>query len=263
MPEAGGIIAVSRDYITTLQSRYPRLAHVPSLVLPFGAAEADFATVRKKPQANPFFEPNSDLVHGVYVGRAGGDMEPSLKIIFSALRRGLEQAPQLFSRLRLHFIGTDYAPDDRRRKTVEPVAAEFGLTHQVTEHPQRVPYFQALQLLLDADFLLMPGSDDPQYTASKIFPYILARKRILAVFHERSSICDIIRRTRAGFVLPFDPQRTTDYASDLLPVWSDLLFALPSSPDTDWQEFKRYSAAGMVKQQCALFDAVISQTSAH
>ena len=260
MPQADGLIAVSQDYITTLQSRYPRLARVPCLVLPFGAAEADFAIVRKTPQPNPFFDASSNHFHGVYVGRGGADMGPSLKIIFGALRQGLDQEPELFSRLRLHFIGTSYAPDDRRQKTIEPIATEFGVAHQVLEHPQRIPYFQALQALLDASFLLVPGSDDPQYTASKIFPYILARKPILAVFHERSSVCSILRRTGAGSALSFDPAHPSDYSSDLLPIWSGLLHALPFSQQTDWHAFNRYSAAEMTRQQCALFDSVISQT---
>jgi hypothetical protein len=261
MPQADGLIAVSQDYIATLQARYPRLSQVPCLTLPFCAADTDFAAARKHPQPNPFFVPDSGETHGVYVGRGGADMAPSLRIIFSALRRGLEQEPELFSRLRLHFIGTDYAPDSRRRKTVEPVAAEFGVADRVAEHPQRVPYFQALQILLDAGFLMVPGSDDPQYTASKIFPYILARKPLLAVFHERSSVCNILRRTGSGSLLAFDPEASSvDYAGELLPIWSSLLHKLPCSPETDWQEFNRYSAAEMVRQQCALFDDVISHT---
>ena len=76
IPEADGLIAVSQDYIDTLQARYPRLAHVPCLTLPFGAADTDFDAVLKHPQPNRFFDRDSGLIHGVYVGRGGADMAP-------------------------------------------------------------------------------------------------------------------------------------------------------------------------------------------
>jgi Glycosyl transferase 4-like domain len=261
MPEADGLIAVSEDYIHTLQARYPRLNHVPCMVLPFGASEADFAIVRKTPQLNPFFSAGSGHFHGVYAGRGGADMEPALRIIFGALRQGLSAQPEIFSRVRLHFIGTSYAADQRKQnKTIEPVARELGVADQVVEHPARVPYFQALQLLLDAGFLIVPGSDDSQYTASKIYPYILSRKPLLAVFHERSSVCDILRRTRAGTVVSFNSQNGGGGSVDsLYRAWGDLLRSLPCPPPTDWQEFRPYSAEEMVRKQCALFDAVIAR----
>jgi hypothetical protein len=76
----------------------------------------------------------------------------------------------LAEKLRLAFIGTDYAPKGRGRKTVEPLAAEAGIAAQVTEQTDRVAYFVALQSMRVADFVLMIGSDDAQYTASKAAP---------------------------------------------------------------------------------------------
>ena len=47
------------------------------------------------------------------------------------------------------------------------------------------------------------GSDDPGYTASKIYPYILAEKPLLAIFHEESSVVRILQETNAGTVVTF------------------------------------------------------------
>jgi hypothetical protein len=84
----------------------------------------------------------------------------------------------------------------------------MGVADHVLEHPQRVPYFEALQVLRDAHMLLLPGSDDPQYTPSKIYPYILARRPLLAVLHENSGACDVLRSTGAGTVATFGGGRT-------------------------------------------------------
>jgi len=252
MKETGGLIAVSASYIETLERRYPWLVDRPSLTLTFAASERDFEVVRANPQPNRFFIPNDGNIHGVYVGRGGSDMRRALEIIFAALRQGIKDNPKLFARLRLHFVGTDYARDDVARKTILPVAEVYGVEGYVAENPKRIPYFEALQLLLDADLLIMPGSDDPQYTASKIYPYIMARKPLLAVFHEKSSVCDLLQRTQAGSVLSF-----TTTTGQLLAEWERILEALPFTPQTDWKAFAPFTAKEMTRQQCRLFDQVV------
>jgi hypothetical protein len=260
MQATSGLIAVSADYIDTLRRRYTRLNNVPAAVLPFGAAESDFDVVRANPQGNRFFRCNDGKIHGVYLGRGGADMAPALRIIFKALKRGLQEKPDLYSRVKLHFVGTDYAPEYRARKTVEPVASELGMLAHVEEHPARIPYFEGLQLLLDSDFLIVPGSDDPQYTASKIFPYILARKPLLALFNEKSSVCDIVRRTASGEVLGFKPGVDSDsYCAEFYRVCTDILSRLPFEPRTDWGAFEAYTAREMARKQSELFDEVLEQ----
>lgn len=259
MQNTDGLLAVSADYIQVLTSRYPRLTNVPKTVLPFGAAESDFDMIRANSQPNRFFQPGDGKKHGVYLGRGGPDMAPALRIVFGALRRGIQQNPELFSKVRLHFVGTDYAPPDRARKTVEPIAEELGVLENVEEHPARVPYFEGLQLLLDSDFLIVPGSDDPQYTASKIFPYILARKPLLAVFHHRSSVCDLLRSTNAGKIVPFDPHRSAElYSSQLLESWISVLKEPQSEAEVNWNEFARYSELESARRQCEIFSQVES-----
>ena len=257
MKRVDGIVSVSRGYIRTLEDRYPWLAGKPTTVLPFGGAEEDFCAVRKQPQQNGFFDPHDGFIHGVYVGRGGHDMAHALRIIFRALKRGIETCPDLFSKVRLHFVGTDYACGDRARKTIEPVARECGVADRIQEWPLRIPYFQGLQLFLDSDFLVAPGSDDPQYTASKIYPYILARKPLLAVFHEASGVCDVLRATRAGELLSFNPEHPLETDIEhLLNIWSGILRKLPFKPLTDWTAFQPFTARRMAQSQCCLFDAV-------
>jgi hypothetical protein len=262
MKQADGIVAVSNGYIETLRERYPRLRHVPTKLLPFGAAPSDLEFVRQNPQPNRFFNAGDEFLHGVYVGRGGADMASAANVLFGALKLGLQENPDQFNRIRLHFVGTSYAADHRAEKTIEPLAHQFGVAQHVDESPQRVPYFQALQLLLDADFLVVPGSDDPQYTASKIYPYILSRKPMMALFHETSSVCDVLRSTGAGILIPLssDPSADRRFAYD---AWTRLLARLPSAPPTNWEMFKPYLAEEMTRQQCELFDQVLFRPEGH
>lgn len=255
MKEVDGLIAVSEDYIRKLRDRYPRLINIPSLTLPFAASEHDFEIVKANPQPNRYFTKGAGNINGVYVGRGGADMRKALEIIFGALQRGLFERPSLYKKIKLHFVGTDYARKELARKTIFPIAKSYGVDHLVAEDPERIPYFQGLQLLEDADFLIVPGSDDPQYTASKIYPYIMARKPLLAVFHEHSSVCQLLRRTNAGNVLAFNKDHTiAEVVGKLQPIMSEMLSNLPYIPKTNWEAFEPFTAREMTRKQCELFD---------
>jgi hypothetical protein len=256
MPAVDGLIAVSRAYIDTLAARYPSLERKPSVVLPFGAAQQDFDGVRWNPQANRFFDPADGKIHVAYVGRGGQDMWTALEMVFSALQTGLRESPEFFRRLRLHFIGTDYAPAGRSRKTIEPLADSMGVSDYVQERPERVPYFEALQILRDAHMLLLPGSNDPQYTPSKLYPYILAGRPLLAILHESSGACEVVRSTNAGRVVTFGG--TPCSPVDLYRTWREILGNLAVAPQTDWQAFAQFTAREMTRRQCEFFDRVVA-----
>jgi hypothetical protein len=259
MRHVSGLVAVSDDYITTLRRRYPWLAKIPAATVPFGGSADDFDVLKRRREPNRFFKSGDGYLHGVYVGRGGADMAMALRIIFGALRRGLDERPTLFSRVKLHFVGTDYAPPDRAQKSVESVAAEFGVASCIAEDPHRIPYFEALQLLVDADFLVVPGSDDPQYTASKIFPYLLADRPLLSVFHHRSSVCDILDSTRPGSLVRFGGDQSSGSTTEAAyEAWSALLAVPRGAVSTDQVSFTPHSANQKAKEQVELFDQVIA-----
>jgi hypothetical protein len=143
------------------------------------------------------------------------------------------------------------------------IAERMGVAAQVSEEPARLPYFEALQLLKDAHFLFVLGSDDPAYTASKIYPYILAKKPLFAIVHEHSTLVDVIRDTHAGTVATFGstssaPERAR-IAEQLATAWTDILEDPERSDGVDWSAFERYTAREMTRRQCELFDEVVAR----
>jgi hypothetical protein len=258
MREVAGLVTVSEAYHIDLRRRYPWIPESHCLTLPFGASAQDYAVAREAGLENPFFARGDGLIHGVYAGCLGTAMRFACESICRALRAGLRESPELFRRLRLHFVGTDYAAGDRARETIRPIAAELGVAEFVQEQPHRVPYFSALNLLQQADFLLVPGSSDSGYTASKLAPYILARKPLLAVFHECSSVCRVLRETGAGDVVTFaDVDDTEAIGARLQTAWTAMLRRLPCVPPTDWSAFEPYTAREMTRRMCGLFDRIV------
>ncbi len=257
--EAAHIVVVSPAYPELLRSRYPELNGKGFTVLPFAASERDFEFATASETSHGVFAINDGFIHWVYAGAAGAIMEKSIRSFFTALQSRVERDPQLANRLRIHFVGTDYAEASRAHKTVEPIAAEFELNGMVDERTDRLPFLTTLKLLRDADALLLFGSDDPSYTASKLFPYVMAHKPLLVVVHEESSVCEIVRKTRGGVLVTFTgEEKLSDIATRINSQWFE---GQPVSATTDWKEFERYTARSMTRSLCSVFAEVTGRTS--
>jgi hypothetical protein len=260
MQRVSQVVAVSAAYPEILRQRYTWLRPAQFTVLPFGAPESDFAQIPHLPVQQTLFDPKDGRQHWVYVGRGGPDMALALEGLFRGLQQIRSQIPHLTERLHLHFIGTSYAPAARATKTTEPIAAAQGVADLVTEHLQRVPYFNAQKLLTDSNVILLIGSADAKYTASKLYPAVLAKKPILAIFHQDSSVVDILEQTQAGTAITFNQHTSAQsLAQQLTPHLQQLLAQPPNiPPPTNWETFHPYTAQSMTKTLCQVFDRSIS-----
>ena len=250
MRHVSHVTSVSPAYPQILQQRYRWLHEDQFTVLPFGAPERDFELLPSLQVKQSIFDPGDRLQHWVYVGRGGSDMALALRALFAAIALERTQEPQKWESVRLHFVGTSYATEDRAVKTIEPVAIAAGIGDLVEEHPLRVPYFEALQILADSDAILLIGSDDPNYSASKIYPCILAQKPILAIFHQQSLVVDILHRTQAGQVVTFGNQ------NDLVGSLANSVRQLLTAPNQaiNWSAFEPYTARRMTEKLCQVFE---------
>jgi len=107
----------------------------------------------------------------------------TLEAVLQALQCALEQNYDCISRLRLHFIGTGSIPSDPSTYTVHLGADGFGLADLVREHPARVPYLDVLNHLKHAHAVLILGSSEPHYTASKVFQAVLSHRPVIGLLH--------------------------------------------------------------------------------
>ncbi len=252
--DAAGIIAVSSAYGPGLAARYPWFAADRVRVLPFGAAAADLEVARRHRPAQPLINFADGNFHLVYAGRCGPDMTISLTTIFRGFRLFLDSHPDQARRMRFHFIGTDYAPPPLGRMWAMPVAKAEGIADYVSEHCYRVPYFDALHYLLRADALIAVGSNDPSYSASKIFPYILAQRPMLVVFHHHSLVLAMARQMRCGVRFSFGDAGDTDrIAAEIHQQWF-VDGGCRHCELTDPKTFEPFTSLNMTRQLAGLMD---------
>ena len=252
------IINVSPEYPKVLMQRYSWLKQEQFTVLPFGAPEKDFEILPSLNIQQKIFDPNDGYQHWVYVGRGGQDMAFSLSSLFLAIQKHREQTPEAWQKIKLHFVGTKYSIFDNHRE-IEAIAKSYNIDDLVTEYPQRIPYFEALQVLKDCHAILIIGSDDSSYSASKVYPCILAKKAILAILHEQSLVVNVLESCQAGQVITFSDPAKTNLKDTLLTKIEWLLSQSQNHTSvTDWQAFQPYTAKEMTRQQCAIFDRYTS-----
>lgn len=247
-----GFTSVSPAYPQQLEARYPWLKNVPRLVQPFPGALRDFKRVMQSRGINKFFKVGDGKIHWVYIGVVIAGMYPALRALFSAIQTHMPEANK--ARLCMHFIGTSYAPSGDAVPSVLPLAREFGLGAQVLEQTERIPYVDALRCLRDADALLAVGSDDPGYTASKIYPYLLARKPLLAIYHANSSVTSLIGEVGGAVCVPMTvPLNHDDLVLVIAKRWlsaEQYNLTLP----LDEEAFAPYSDSGSARALCQFFD---------
>ena len=257
---AAAVTTVSAKYETDLRAKYPLLNQVPFHVIPFGGPEHDFEVLEKLDLQVPH-DKSAETQDWVYIGRAGVDMQFSLRAFFCSVKKSLDCNLIHRDSIRIRLFGTDYATAGNGIQWSTQAAEEFGLHSLVEEQPERIPYFETLHRLSHADSIFVPGSDDPGYTASKIYPYILANRPLLTIFHKNSSVNSVVNQTRAGVAVTFDENSTLEsVAEEAFERW----FATRSyleKPDTDWQKFEPYTAREMTKRLAQIFDQAARETT--
>jgi len=187
---ADAIVAVSQGTIDGIVERLPAAGRLPHGVIPIGFEPGDFESLRARPPMASHVHADG-LVHLCYVGTLLPAGFGTLRVVLRARARARRDDPAA-ARLRLHFVGTsNQSRSDAYR--VLPLARDCGVADVVTEVPGRLDYLDALSELTHASGILLLGSSEPHYTASKLYPALLAKRPILALFHEASSVVSILR----------------------------------------------------------------------
>lgn len=253
MKQVAGLVSVSENYIEILKDRYPQIEQIPAATITFGAFAPDLKiAARHQNEFERLLDP--DFKNIVYIGRGGMDMYNAIKPIFETLKKGLLDDFALFSRLKLYFIGTSYAPAGQGNQTIIPLAKQYGVEERVIEITGRIGYYHTLTTLHQADALFIPGSDDPQYTASKIYPYLLTNKPLLAIFNSHSSALSILDEFGVNHAYSYD--KTCDINLKIEDFLKGVIKKNIKEPDYNPHANEKYSAKMMAKRQCDLFNAV-------
>ena len=254
MKRVDGLIAVSNKYIIDLKNRYKEIKGVPAAAIPFGVFSRDMEIAQQNhSHFKNLLDPN--YINVVYIGRGGADMYNATSMLFEAIKTGMTNEPDIFGALKFYFIGTSYAPAGTGEETIMPLAKEFGVENSVIELTDRVSYYHTLAVLQNADALFIPGSDSPGYSPSKIYPYLLTHKPLIAIFKRTSNVVDMILECTSSVNLHTFPDDDVQSKSVYITLrnWGMKLLLPVALTDG----FNHYHAKNLTRLQTELFACAI------
>ncbi|WP_157100552.1 glycosyltransferase [Rhodoplanes sp. Z2-YC6860] len=249
----------SADFVTSVSDiqnaemagRYPWLDASKMAAIPIGGDPDDFRVLDVGTEDISF---PTDMINFSYVGTFLPRAEPLVRVLFRAYSRLRRLEPTLAANIRLNFIGTSNQSNDVTKRVL-PVAESEGVANAVSETPHRIPYLQALSALKRSHALLLIGSDEPHYTASKIYPALMSERPYLSFFHRASSAHSILSRARGGRALSFADR--DELVSSEVP-FSEALRDLALHPNSfgiaDPSAYEAYQADNVACQFAAIFD---------
>ena len=246
MKNCDGLISVSKTYLDELTSRYPQLEQIPKSVITFGYSEIDQQTANKIIVQH---DKNKGQFSLLYTGVLGSMMLRSLNVLFGALKQSLT----FKDKFELKFVGTSYAPGKTAKKTAEPVFKKYDLQSNITEETNRIGLLETIRSLQNADGLVIIGTDDPAYTASKIYPYLQSRKPILAILHPDSVAYHFLKTVSNAIVIKLSAslEETSQQISEYLQR-----VMLKQALHLNESIFESFSAKRLTEKQVELFNAV-------
>jgi hypothetical protein len=189
---ADAITAVSERTIAEAFARHGRRPPAACVELPIGWEPADWQDV---PVAPRFFDEPG--IHICYIGT----LLPAGIVVADAFLRALrlvfDRSPELRTQLVLHFIGTSNEARADAPARLLPLAAAHGVADVCREHPGRVPFRIAAGLSRHAAALLILGSTEPHYNASKLYTSLAAQRPLFALMHRHSPTSVVLESSLA------------------------------------------------------------------
>jgi hypothetical protein len=166
-----------------------------------------------------------------------------IKLLFKAIKAKVDRG-QWDGRKQFFFLGTGlYAGT-----TISDYAKQYGIESIVHEIRERFPFLQILNFLSAAYAIMIIGSTEKHYTASKTYQALLSKRPVLGIFHRKSSAVKVMEECNASSLLILYTEEAT--AESLIKDISDKLTQLLSN-NIDWQpkleNLNKYSAKASAK----------------
>ncbi len=256
--KADAVVSVSEGANEELRARYPWLAGRRTAAIPIGGDARDFEYLARNPPAHRQVALGDSMANLCYVGTVLPRAGPVVDTLLRAIAHLRERHPDVLANVRFHFVGTSNQPDGREAYAVRDRARAAGIGDLVVETPQRVSYLEALSILGGARGILLIGSDEPHYTASKIYPGILSGRPLLGLFHRASSAAQVLRACGNALVYDFSGHDELNaLVSTVAAGLKQLLLRREPLPPPNPDGFAPYTAQRTTRCFAELFDDIL------
>jgi hypothetical protein len=261
---AGGVTGVAPEYYAGVLARHPHLRRRPSAGIPYGGEALDHEAIACNGHQPALVDSLGlhDRLVMVYAGALLPRAHGTLRALLKACRSWVESGDAAAQKLTLLFVGTGARPNDAGSGLVAPIARQCGAEHFVIEVAERQSYLDVLTLLHHAQGVLILGSSDAGYTASKTFQALHAGRPILALLHGGSSAAAILRGMPGTSLVAFSDERPVASCDAEIRAGLSAVAGAGTEPvDRDLALLEPYSAREMARRLAGFFNEVLASRS--
>jgi hypothetical protein len=189
----------------------------------------------------------------VYAGAFLPNSHLFIKALFKVIKQ-MKEKGNWNKRKQLFFLGTG----NYTGTTIGSYAKEFGIDDLVHERKERYPFLHILNYLSSAYAVMIIGSTEKHYTASKTFQSLLSKKPVFGILHQESSAAAIMKECRAdNFLVRYNEKKNL---SGLEVQISDKLNALIRE-NNSWEPYlgslAKYSSKASAKAFAEKLDEIL------
>jgi hypothetical protein len=169
-----------------------------------------------------------------------------MNLLFQSLKE-MKINSEMPPSVKIYFIGTGAYEGE----SIQKMSREMGIEELIEEKRERLPYLSILHFLKNAHGVMVIGSTEPHYTASKIYQALLSSRPVMAILHCRSQAYEVLREVKGdNFTIAFD-KADESLKPEIKEKFKRLLSA-PADWTPDLQGLTKYSAnesAGMLARE--------------
>lgn len=254
------VTSVSPTQNAEMAARYDWIDRNRMAAIPIGGDPQDYEALRDVQVGEEGLGLTKGYINLSYVGTIWPPVVDTVRTLLRAAARLRLDNPAIYNSIRLNFIGTTANSNDTSGYRVLPLAEAEGVADIVREVPQRIPYLNALSAQAHSDGILMLGSAEPHYTASKIYSVLMSGRPFLSVFHRKSSAHEILLKAGGGLALGFgDLAELAVLEKPLADALAQLATAPGALGQVDRAAYKPYGACAIAQQFGNIFDQLTDE----
>lgn len=249
------ITGVSTSYYQPVLDRNFKNRFIPHVGMPYGFDPADHKIYIDK-ITYPWSK-DSSIIPYVYAGAFLPQSYLFIEALFEAIYKLKEIEKRLLPPIRFYFLGTGYY----KGTTIAEYAEKKGLSNIVIEIKERLPFLHIQQFLRNASGIIIIGSTEKHYTASKTFQCLLANRPIWAILHEESSAAQILSECKADQYLALykDDMNKNDINKIVYTTFSKYLDGFLQSWNPNLASLEQYSAKQSAKILVEAIEQIIKK----
>lgn len=250
--KAALISGVSTSYYQAVLDRHFKGQAITHVGMPYGFDPADHQ-IDLGGITYPWSK-NPEVIPYVYAGAFLPQSYRFIEALFSVVQK-IEAQGQWDSRKKLYFLGTGAYGGT----TIQEYAQRYGIAQHVVETRSRFPFLHIQQFLRKAAGVMIIGSTEAHYTASKTFQCLLSGRPVWAVFHEESSAAEVMAACKADrYLARYNPEMGMETIEAMV---ASTFIPFLKEGDEQWspelQPLEQFSARQSARKLAAAIDTAL------